>query len=337
MKILKKILMWFANPKWYFLLIVMLIAIGSTVGGTLILTQDKLSEYMIWGYVLLGVMAVTVSYSIFGIIRIYPDAKAGILKWSEKHPRLNRAFNEDSFTTLFLTACSLIVTLAFAVYNGAIALGIAFSKDVDSAIAIWFGALAAYYIVLIILRGSILIYHGKRKKAALKGQSEMQTLINDGKLYRACGIMLFLLPVCLSFAILQMVRADASFEHKGITIYVYAIYAFFKIITAVYSFIKERHNPSMTIMATKNIKLADAFVSILALQTAMFREFNIDNPEALNAPLMNAVTGAAVCALTIAIGVYMIIKATMRIKNLKQAEVLTSGGQSDDNGTKNDA
>ena len=318
MKAWKKILSWFANPKWYFLLPVMLIAIGSTVGGTLILTQPELSEYEIWGYVLLGVMAVTLSYSVFGVVRLYPKAKERILNWAEKHPRIDLAFNEYGFTTLLLTACSLIVTLAFAVYNGAIALGIVFSPDVESTIAIWFGALAAYYIVLIILRGSILIYHGKRKRAALNGQSETQTLINDGKLYRACGIMLFLLPVCLSFAILQMVRADASFEHKGITIYVYAIYAFFKIITAIYSFIKERHNPSMTIKATKNIKLADAFVSILALQTAMFREFNVDNPEALNAPLMNSITGAVVCALTVAIGVYMIVQATVRIKKLKQ-------------------
>ena len=318
MKLLKKILQRFANPKWYFLLPVMLIAIGSVVGGTLILTQAKLSEYIIWGYVLLGVMAITLSYSIFGIVRLYPKAKERILKWSEKHPRINRAFNEYGFTTLLLTACSLIVTLAFAVYNGAIATGIMCSADVPHNLSIWFWALTTYYVVLIALRSSVLVHHGKSRKAVMNGQSETQTLINDGKLYRNCGILLCLLPVCLSFAILQMVRADASFEHKGITIYVYAIYAFFKIITAVYSFIKERHNPSMTIKATKSIKLADAFVSILALQTAMFREFNIDNPEALNAPLMNSITGAVVCALTVAIGVYMIVQATMRINKLKR-------------------
>ncbi|MDE6075592.1 MAG: hypothetical protein K2G26_04065 [Clostridia bacterium] len=305
----KKILSWLASPKWYFLLPVMLIAIGATVGGTLILTQAVLSGYIIWGYVLLGVMAVTLSYSVYGIIRIYPDAKTGILKWSEKHPRINRAFNEYGFTTLLLTACSLIVTLAFAVYNGSIAIVIS---------SLWFGALAAYYIVLVVLRGSILIYHGKSKRAALKGQSEKQTLINDGKLYLACGILLLLLPLCLSFAILQMVRAGDSFEHTGITIYVYAIYAFFKIITAIYSFIKERRNNSMVIMATKNVKLADAFVSILALQTAMFREFGGIGD--ISTVMMNAITGAAVCALTVAIGVYMIITAALRIKKLKRVD-----------------
>lgn len=310
MKTLKKILTWFANPKWYFLLPVMLIAIGSTVGGTLILTQAELSEYMVWGYVLLGVMGVTLSYSIYSVIRLYPKAKERILQWAEKHPHINRAFSEYGFTTLITTAGSILVTLAFAVYNGSIAIVIR---------SIWFGALAAYYIVLIVLRSSILVHYGSRKRAEGNGQPETHLQIYDGKLYRTCGLLLFLLPVCLSFAILQMVSEGNSFEHSGVTIYVYAVYAFFKIITAIYSFIKERHNHSMTIMAIKNIKLADAMVSILALQTAMFREFAAET-EQFNSTVMNAVTGAVVCVLTVAIGVYMIVMANLRIKKLKQEE-----------------
>lgn len=306
----KKILNWFANPKWYFLLPVMLIAIGATVGGTLILTQGAFAQYIVWGYVLLGVMGVTLGYAVFGIVRIYPQTKERILNWAEKHPRLDKIFKEYGFTTLILTAGSMIITLAFAVYNGSIAIVIR---------SVWFGALAAYYIVLIVLRGSILIYYGVRKRAVDNGQSETQTLLRDGKLYRACGILLFLLPICMSFAILQMVRVGDSFEHKGITIFVYAIYAFLKIITAIYSFIKHRHNRNMIIMATKNVKLADAFVSILALQTAMFREFAVQT-QGFDVVVMNAVTGAVVCALTVAIGVYMILKANLRIKKIRQEQ-----------------
>ena len=307
MNIWKKFLQWLNNPKWYFLLPALLIATGTIIGGTLILTQDYLFDYLILGYALIAIAGVSLSYSVYGIIRIYPKAKTGILEWAKKHPRIDNAFNEYGFTTLIGTAGSIIVTLAFAVYNGSIAIVIR---------SIWFGALAAYYIVLILLRCSILIYYGIRKMAVLNGQSEEQTLMRDSRLYRACGILLLLLPVCLSFAILQMVRAGDSFEHKGITIYVFAIYAFFKIITAIYSFIKERRNNSMTIMATKNVKLADAFVSILALQTAMFREFGGLTTD-FSTVTMNAVTGAVVCVLTVALGVYMIIKACLQIKKLK--------------------
>lgn len=317
MKKSKKFISWFANPKWYFLVPIMLVAVAATACGTIILTQEALSEYVIWGYVLLGVMAITLSYSVFGIIRIYPRAKERILKWAEKYPRVNKVFNQYGFTTLLFTTFSLIITTAFAVYNGSIAIVIR---------SIWFGALAAYYLVLMVLRGSILVYHGNRQKAVNKGQSEMRTLLNDGKLYLSCGIMLFLLPVCLSFAVMQMVRAGDSFEHKGITIYVYAVYAFYKIITAIYNFIKERKSQSMTIMAIKNITLADAFVSILALQTTMFREFGGLSSD-LSTVTMNAITGAAVCAITIAIGIYMIVQASLRIKKLKQQPLIENDEQ----------
>lgn len=313
MKTQNKFLSWFANPKWYFLLPIIIIAIGSAVGSMIILTQAELYDYIVWGYILLGITVATLSYSVFGVIRIYPKTKASILKWSEKHPRINKLFNQYGFTTLIATTCALIISLAYAVYNGTVAVLIS---------SIWFGALAAYNIVLTALRGSVLIYHGKRSKAVDKGQSETQTLINDGKLHRACGILLLLLPVCLSFAILQMVREGDSFEHTGITIYVYAAYAFYKIITAIYSFIKERRNPSMIIMTTKSIKLADAFVSILALQTAMFREFA--PPSEHLAVNMNIATGAVVCALTVAIGVYMIIRASLRIKKSKKGGLINS-------------
>ena len=305
-----KFIEWLAHPKWYFLLPIIIIAVCAIAGGTVIVTQDFLTDYMILGYCLLGVGGLTLGYSIFGVVRIYPLAKAEILRRAEKHPRLDRVFKEYGFTTLIITAGSLFVTLAFAVYNGSVAIVIR---------SIWFGALAAYYIVIIVLRSSILLYHGKRYRAVKRGQPEAKTLLNDNKLFLACGVLLFFLPICLSFAIMQMVRAGDSFEHKGITIYVYAIYAFFKIITAIYSFIKERKSNSMPIKAIRNIKLADAFVSILALQTAMFREFG--GPDSnLSAVMMNAITGLVVCALTVAIGVYMIIKAAMSIKALRQAQ-----------------
>ncbi len=309
----KKFLQWLNNPKWYFLLPVMLIAIGTTVFGTLILTQNFLSENMILGFVLLGIAGITLSYSIFGVIRVYPKVKEQILKWSEKYPRINKLFYYYEFTTLLATAGSLLITLAFAIYNCAIATEIMCSEGLSPTLSIWFWALTLYYVVLVALRSNVLVHHGKSRKAVLNGQSETQTLISDGKMYRTCGILLCLLPVCLSFAIMQMVREGSSFKHSGIMIYVYAIYAFYKIITAVYSFIKEFNNHSMTIMATKNIKLADAFVSILALQTAMFHEFGDIE---IDAAIMNAVTGAVVCALIVAMGVYMIIKANLRIKKI---------------------
>ena len=285
------------------------------------MTQESLAEYRIWGIVFIGVMTVALSYSVYGVVRLYPKAKEATLKWAKKHPFWDRQFSEYGFTALLFTAFSLVITLAFAVYNGTVAIVIK---------SIWFGALAGYYILLIVLYASILVYHGKRRKALNGGLDKRQVLINDAKRYRAYGVILFLLPVCLSFAIMQMVAFGESFVHTGITIYVYAVYAFYKIIRAVYNVVKEWKNRAMLIMAARNIKLADALVSILALQTAMFREFS-DGFDDITVKTFNAVTGLVVCLLTVALGVFMIVDASIRIKKLKKEQNVITENEDNDN------
>ena len=308
MSFFKKILDFFINPRIWFLGLVIVVAIGAIVGTSLFMTQEYLAAYSIWGYIFLGIMIVTVSYSVFGIIRIYPTAKERTLKWAENRPFWNKLFTEYGFRTIIFSIGSFVINIAFAVYNGAIAIVIS---------SIWFGALAAYYVFLIILRGGILIYHSRRRKAIKNGQAETTTFMRDTKVYGNCGILLVLLPIALSFAILQMVRANDSFVHTGITIYAYALYAFYKISMAIYNFVKTRRTHEMTVRASKNINLADAMVSILALQTAMFHEFGNGMGD-FNIGTMNAVTGAVVCALTAAIGIFMIVNTTLIIRKSKE-------------------
>jgi hypothetical protein len=68
------------------------------------------------------------------------------------------------------------------------------------------------------------------------------------------------------------------------------------------------------VRAIRHINLADALVSILALQTAMFKEFAIGQ----NVGVYNAVTGGVVCALTLALGTFMIVTAEKRSRILKK-------------------
>ncbi len=309
---MKKLLEFFKKPPLWFLLILAVVGMGATVGGTLILTQDKLFPYVIWGYVLLGVMGVTVGYCIFGVIKKFPDWNERVLKWSENKPFWNRLFTEYGFRTILFSVGSFAINIAFAVYNGSVAIVMR---------SIWFGALATYYILLIVLRGMVLVYHVFRRKAVKAGQTENITYLKDARIYGICGSVLLLLPIALSFAILQMVRANDSFVHKGVTIYVYAIYAFYKITASIYNFVKTRRSNEMTVRAAKNINLADAMVSILALQTAMFREFDATG-DYVNVAVMNATTGGVVCALTALIGVFMIVIAfrKSKIKNYDNCE-----------------
>ena len=160
---MKKLFDFFKKPPLWLLIIVAVIAVAAMVGGTLLMTQDSLYSYATVGFVLLGVMAVTLSYAIYGFVKIYPDLKSRALKWSENKPFFNKALTDPITRSIISLVISFVINMAFAVYNGSIGI---MNRS------IWFGALAAYYIVLTLLRGIILIYHIRRAKAYKAGQTE---------------------------------------------------------------------------------------------------------------------------------------------------------------------
>lgn len=297
---MKKLFDTLKTPPLWLLCLTAVCAAGGLVGAGLLLPRAGAAQA--WGYVCLSVAGVFFVYTVYGGIRIFPDLNGRVMAWSEGKPFWGRLFREYGFRAIFFAACSFFLNVAFAAYNGAVGI---LNRSV------WFGALAAYYVFLLVLRGSLLAYHAARRKKIRRGQTEEKTRRGDAKVYLICGVFLVLLPAALSVAIAQMVSANEAFVHAGLTIYVYALYAFVKIGVAVYNFVKARKTDEMTVRAAKNISLADAMVSVLALQTAMFREFGTGG---VNVPMMNAVTGAAVCALTAALGVFMIAVAAKKIK-----------------------
>ena len=99
-----------------------------------------------------------------------------------------------------------------------------------------------------------------------------------------------------------MVTDNAAHSYIGWTIYAYAAYAFSKIVIAIYNLFKAKKE-NYTIKAIKRISLADALVSILTLQTSLLYTFSAGDNGAVN-----ALTGAVVCILTVAIGIFMLIE-----------------------------
>ena len=193
------------------------------------------------------------------------------------------------------------MSFAYAVFNGV--LGI-------MGLSAWYGALAVYYVLLAAMRGGVLSFHFLgRKKYAADANGEKRA---DLRAFGICGTGLVLLPLCLSVVIAQTVRGINSFEHPGLTIYVAALYAFYKIVMSVINIFRARRSDELTVRAIRSINLADALVSILALQTAMFREFSPD----ADAGFANALTGFAVCALTAALGIFMIVRSAFERKKL---------------------
>ena len=94
-----------------------------------------------------------------------------------------------------------------------------------------------------------------------------------------------------------------------------AMYTFYKAIIAVVNIVKVRKLQSPLLVTIRNIGYADALVSVLSLQTAMFVSFG-ENSD-VDPGVMNGITGTCVCIMILAIGIYMIYSSGRKIKRIQ--------------------
>lgn len=296
------------RPKGWFLALIYIVTVASIVGALCILFVDYVGtplEYVAYG--LFALAACTLAYSVYTIVIYFPIMKNKIMGTIRSYPFLAKLLDNFSFRTLVFAFGSLLITVAYSVYNGVIAIILS---------SVWYGSLAFYYILLVFLRGGISLYHGKRRGLQSPAEAdEITNEITEIKKYRTCGILLIVTILALSVAITQMVAQNEGFQYYSLFIYVAAAYAFTKITFAIYNAFKAKKERSgYTILALRNISLADAAVSILSLQTAMFHAFS---EPSVSTRFANALTGGAVCAFVVFLGVMMIIKAN---RTLRQAQ-----------------
>ena len=277
---------------WYALT---LLCVGGALAMVVIMPSGVLA---VVSYILFALAAVTFGYTVYTIVLFAPRAKHGVTHYIKRTRFGRRLLEHYGFRTVVFAGVSFIFNILYALFNGLIAI---VSRS------IWYGALATYYIVLTCMRGGIISYHGT--------PASKRSLQIELRKYRGCGILLTTLPLCLSFAILQMVVAGSAFVRWGWTVFAFAAYAFYKIIMAIYNVVKSRKMEDMTVRALRDIGLADAMVSILALQTTLLYAFSTGNNGAAN-----ALTGGVVCALTVVLGVYMLICAHKKKGELQKEE-----------------
>jgi hypothetical protein len=229
---------------------------------------------------------------------LYQDLTYGInekLKTGiEANPFANRITKDYQYRTVLSTYSSLIFNLVFALSNGI------FGVIYDS---VWFGSLSAYYIVLSIMRFIVVQYDRKNSKIEKTQKMKQKEL----SVYQNCGILFLLLTVALGAAVMQMVYLDKSHSYPGTLIFAVAAYTFYKIIIAIINKVKAGRLKSPLLMTIRDVGYADALVSMLSLQTAMFVSFG--SGEQVNRRIMNSMTGGAVCMMIFIMGVYMIVTA----------------------------
>lgn len=173
--------------------------------------------------------------------------------------------------------------------------------------SVWFVTLAVYYILLAIMRASLLHYVRKGEK----------NKISEWKRYRLCGIILLMMNVALTGIVILVIHQNSGFEYPGVLIYVMAMYTFYATITAVRNVVKFRRYGSPVMSAAKVINLTAALVSMLSLETAMLTQFGAaDDP--VFRQIMTASTGAGISMIVLGMAAFMIVWSTKQMKHIKQ-------------------
>ena len=289
------------RPQGVTLALAYLFAAVSVVASLLMLMVDyKGTTLEILAYISFGFAGVTFAYTVYTVVIYAPGIKNRIVEAIEKNPVGNRLMSDWGLRTIVSAGISFAMSMANAVLNAATGIMTG---------SIWFGALAAYYIFIAIMRGGLLL--GSRRKI----RSEA---LNRAKNYRRCGIWLLFLNIALSSAITQMIFDDRAFEYKDWLIYAFAAYAFYKIIMAIINAIKARRHDDLTVQGIRNINIVDSAVSILALQTALLHTFSVSGE--VDISLFNTLTGSAVNLFTIGLSIFMIIKGTKEIREIRNAK-----------------
>ena len=182
----------------------------------------------------------------------------------------------------------------------------------------WLLAVAVYHVTLGFMHFMLL------KKEWSRGENEAQELeaedlkrVYQLRGYRFCGNLMFFLNVAMTGMLVQMIWQGQGYTYPGFTVYAFAAYAFYCLISAIIKWVKYRKIENPTFSASKNIKLAKALMSLFTLQTVLLNQFGTETSDSVKM-LLNSMTGLLVCASVFAIAVLMVVKATEEIRKIKK-------------------
>ena len=209
---------------------------------------------------------------------------------------LGRWKAEYDFKTYMTAEGSLAVTLIFAFYNGFLGVHHA---------SLWHGTICVYYILLTILRGSIITV---AKRADLRGEQEA----GRDKAFLAVSFLLLVLNISLVVPMAIMVRQQKPVSLTLIPAIAMAAYTTYKIIMASVNLRKRRASSDSLVWLLRTISFIDALVSILTLQNTLIM-VKLSGEDLAMLPL-TAMTSAFVWIAVLGMSLSAIMKGIRQIR-----------------------
>lgn len=276
----------------YFLTAVFVVlSIVFTVAGS----KNEIVGVLICG--LYGVTAVFFGYSVSTLVVYAPTIKKSIGARIEKHEFLANIANDYGLKTLVFSCFSLVVTLAFVAANlaSAIIYGL-----------VWYYAVAAYYFVLLLFRGGILLADFRCRKKYADDEAARENA--KRRIYLAGGAVLLVLEIAMAFAVTEMMLSRRPVGGNEIVAIANAAYTFYKMTMAMMNLVRAKRFSDPVVQALRNVNFADACMAIASLTVIMLSTFG--GGESSVFVVMRACVGFAACAVTIVIAVIMIVKGS---------------------------
>ena len=187
---------------------------------------------------------------------------------------------DGEFRTMAGAAGSFFATLFFALYNGF--LGIA-------AASVWHGAICAYYLVLTVLRGSILAAERKLSCAADREKGRR-------RVYLRASLWLLALNVSLLVPVTLMTTQQKPVRLTLIPAISMAAYTTVKVTLAAVNLKRRKRMRNRLAKLLRSISFIDALVSVLTLQNTLIMVSAKGDAKAM-LPLAAATSGAVMLAV----------------------------------------
>lgn len=299
---LKKLWEWIKRPRGWKLIPVYLLTAVFIAGAVALSILGQDTGYEVLAYVFYALAALSLGYTVYTLVLFVPAIKSKITEKLKSHTITANVLENYDFKTTVFALLSFAVTVAFATVNlvSAIKYGL-----------IWYGAIAAYYFVLILFRGGVLFAY---KKCAGKFSRDTERYERSKwQIYLASGVFLILLAFAMTGAVTQMMLSGRPAVGGEIMAITNAAYTFYKIGMAVYNLFKARKSSNPVTQALRNLNFADACMSVVSLTVLMISTF--ENGNTLSAiHYVKYAVGFFVCAAIIAMASFMIIKADKKRK-----------------------
>lgn len=252
------------------------------------------SPIAILSYVLAAYTLTVWCFKIPYLIRFFKDLK-------RENKYVKRWISDERLRVNVSLYGSLLWNTAYAAFQ--LAIGIYHDS-------FWFCSLAIYYVCLAVMR-FLLLRHTAKYRVGERMRAQLLR-------YRACAIWLLALNLVLSVIVFFMVYFNRTFVHHEVTTIAIAAYTFTTFAVAIVGMVKYKKYNSPVYSASKIISFTAGCVSMLTLESTMLNTFGGEG-EAFR-QMMLALTGAAIAAILVFLGVYMIVTATKKLKEIESEE-----------------